>query len=198
MRAVDAPVTGELITVSTLSGPAASIVEALEQPDRAALHALLIAGYLVAWGSFGLAAHLLDRALHAALLDWATWMVGRPHLISALVLALAGMFQFSALKYHCLDKCRTPRGFIVSHWRGPHPWREAFHLGVAHGVFCVGCCWALMLVMFLVGTGSLGWMLMLGLVMAVEKNHRWGRHIAAPVGGLLLAAAVGVLVLPLG
>jgi predicted metal-binding membrane protein len=161
--------------------------------DRAALHGLLIAGYLVAWGGFGAAAHLLDRALHAGLGGW-VWLAAHPWAPGAVVLGLAGSFQFSSLKYRCLDKCRTPLGFVTSHWHGPRPRREAFGLGLAHGVYCVGCCWALMLLMFVVGTGNLGWMLLLGLVMAMEKNHPLGRRLSAPLGGTLLAAAGFVVV----
>ena len=105
------------------------------------------------------------------------------------VLAGAGAFQFSRLKYHCLDACRSPFAFISSHWHGPRPYRDALGLGLAHGVYCVGCCWALMLIMFLVGSGSVGWMLVLGLIMAMEKNHAWGRHLAMPLGVTLLTAA---------
>jgi predicted metal-binding membrane protein len=60
--------------------------------------------------------------------------------------------------------------------------RDAFRIGVDHGVFCVGCCWALMLVMFVVGVGSVGWMLALAAVMAAEKNLPWGRWLRAPLG----------------
>ena len=70
----------------------------------------------------------------------------------------------------------------MQHWRGARPLREAWGLGLAHGLFCVGCCWALMLIMFVVGTGNVGWMLALALVMAVEKNLAWGRRLSAPVG----------------
>ncbi len=163
-----------------------------ERPDRAALHALLVVGYLLVWGGFGVVAHLLDRVLHSTIVGW-VWLAGHPYVPGAVILSLAGAFQFSALKYHCLDKCRAPLGFLASYWHGPRPWLEAFRLGLAHGVYCVGCCWALMLLMFLVGTGSLGWMLLLGLVMAVEKNHSWGRRLSAPLGGALLGMAGLVL-----
>jgi predicted metal-binding membrane protein len=165
----------------------------IERPDRASLHALLIVGYLLAWGGFGVAAHLLDRALHAALWNWA-WLAVHPWAPGAVVLALAGVFQFSSLKYYCLDRCRTPLGFLMSHWHGPRPRSEAFGLGLAHGIYCVGCCWALMLLIFAVGTGSLSWMLLLGLLMAIEKNISWGRHLSAPLGGALLAIAGFVVV----
>ena len=78
--------------------------------------------------------------------------------VAAAVLAIAGLCQFSALKYRCLDKCRSPFGFVVEHWRGSREKWQSLLLGVRHGAFCVGCCWSLMLLMFVVGTGSIGWM----------------------------------------
>jgi predicted metal-binding membrane protein len=84
-------------------------------------------------------------------------------------------------------------GFVIEHWRGPAPARQAFLLGAHHGVFCVGCCWALMLLMFALGTGSLGWMLLLAVLMAVEKNLPWGRRLSAPLGIALLAGALVVV-----
>jgi predicted metal-binding membrane protein len=100
---------------------------------------------------------------------------------------IAGGFQFSALKYHCLDKCRTALSFVIEHWRGHGTRRQALLLGMHHGPFCVGCCWAIMLLMFVVGPGNVGWMMMLGAAMALEKNAPWGRRLSAPLGlGLLL------------
>ena len=77
----------------------------------------------------------------------------------------------------------------MEHWRGRDQARHAFALGVHHGLFCVGCCWALMLLMFAVGTGSVGWMLMLAAAMAIEKNFAWGRQLSAPLGVALLSWA---------
>jgi predicted metal-binding membrane protein len=163
-----------------------------QRPDRARLLAAIIAGYLLAWLGFGAAAHLLDAALRQAALR-SDWLPANGWIIGALILALAGLFQFSRLKYECLARCRTPLSFIAAHWRGRAPSREALRLGLDHGVFCVGCCWAIMLLMFVVGTASLGWMLLLGAVMAVEKNTRWGARLSRPLGAVLLAAA-GLLV----
>ena len=158
------------------------------RPDRSLLVALLIAGYLLAWAAFGVAAHLLDAALHEAVQRFG-WLADHGWIPGAAILAIAGAFQFSRLKYRCLDKCRTPFSFIAQHWRGPAPRRAAFRLGLHHGAFCVGCCWAIMLLMFVVGTGSVGWMLILGAIMAVEKNVRWGAHLSRPLGVALLAWA---------
>jgi predicted metal-binding membrane protein len=109
-------------------------------------------------------------------------------------LAVAGLYQFSSLKYACLDKCRSPLTFLTSRWQGGNETAQALRIGVEHGLFCVGCCWSLMLLMFLVGTASVAWMLLLGVVMALEKNHPLGRRISAPLGWLLLLAAVAVAV----
>ncbi|RPH71566.1 MAG: DUF2182 domain-containing protein [Myxococcaceae bacterium] len=161
------------------------------------LLALLMLGYLAAWGGFGFAAHAADSGVHLVTgrLGWPAtdgWVIG------AVILALAGAFQFSALKYRCLDRCRTPFGFVNSRWSGRRPTREAFRIGVDHGLFCIGCCWALMLVMFAVGMGSLGWMLALTAVMAAEKNLPSGRRLAAPVGIALLAWSAAIVVLNAG
>ncbi len=161
--------------------------------DRALLIALLICGYLVVWFAFGLGAHLLDAVVHAASGRF-VWLTENARGLGACVLTVAGLFQFSRLKYHCLDKCRTPLSFIIQHWRGPTPQRDAFWLGAHHGLFCVGCCWAIMLLMFVVGTGSIGWMLVLGAVMAIEKNLTWGKRLSRSLGVVLLVwAALMVL-----
>jgi predicted metal-binding membrane protein len=158
--------------------------------DRSLLVALLVAGYLLVWLAFGVVAHALDAVLHS--LVWrSAWLVLNGWALGACVLMIAGLFQFSRLKYHCLDKCRTPLGFIVQHWHGVSPWRDAFMLGAHHGLFCVGCCWAIMLLMFVVGTGNVGYMLVLGAVMAIEKNAAWGKKLSGPLGfGLMTWAAL--------
>jgi predicted metal-binding membrane protein len=156
--------------------------------DRLRLLTLLALGYMAAWGCFGLVAH----GLHALLLSWVAskpalalhgWLIG------AATIAIAGAFQFSELKHRCLEKCRTPLSFVMAHWRGRGQARHAFALGAHHGLFCVGCCWGLMLLMFAVGTGSIGWMLLLAAAMAIEKNFAWGQRLSAPLGVALLAWA---------
>lgn len=162
------------------------------RPHAGALYALLIGGYLCAWMGFGLAAHLLDWMLHAIARE-TTWLQANGWMLGAATIAAAGAFQFSPLKYRCLDKCHTPYGFVVQRWQGRGPARESWRIGWDHGLFCVGCCWALMLLMFVVGSGNLGWMLALGLVMAAEKNFPGGRRLSAPLGWALLAWAAGIL-----
>jgi predicted metal-binding membrane protein len=153
--------------------------------DRHRLVLLLITGYLLVWGAFGVAAHLLDAALHLMVRQSAR-LASNGWILGAVVLVTAGGFQFSQLKYRCLDQCRSPLGFITRHWRGRRLNWDALRLGAHHGAFCVGCCWAIMLTMFVVGTGNVGWMLALGAIMAVEKNMPWGRRISHPLGVALV------------
>lgn len=165
-----------------------------QRPDRTRLLVLLGLGYMTVWGAFGLLAHGLHGALLAMLAShpawaWHSWTIG------AATIGLAGAFQFSKLKYRCLEKCRTPLSFVMEHWRGRAQAWHAYALGARHGLFCVGCCWALMLLMFALGTGSLGWMLVLAAVMAIEKNVPWGRRLSAPLGIALLSWAAALVVL---
>jgi predicted metal-binding membrane protein len=165
-----------------------------ERADRGTLLSLIVVGYLVIWCGFGLAAHLADAALHMIVLKSA-WLTLNGWFVGACLLALAGVFQFTALKYHCLDKCRTPFSFINQYWRGQSAPREALRLGLRHGVFCVGCCWAIMLLMFVVGTGSIGWMLTIGAIMATEKNMPWEKKLSVPLGVALLVCSAGVVII---
>lgn len=162
-----------------------------QRADRDRLLGLVVGGYLGVWLGYGLLAHFADTLLHvllrqSALLQLNLWVLG------AIPLLLAGLFQFSSLKHRCLDRCRAPVGFVLEHWRGGPPARQALALGAHHGLFCVGCCWALMLLMFAVGSGNFAWMLALGAVMAVEKNLPWGTRLSAPLGIVLIAWAAGI------
>lgn len=154
--------------------------------DRAQLVTQVIAGYLLVWLGFGIGAHIFDFGLHR-LFDQSRWLQSNAWVFGAGPLMVAGLFQFSRLKYRCLDKCRTPLSFVIRHWHRDNNQRQALLLGASHGAYCVGCCWALMLLMFAVGTGNVGWMLVLGAVMAIEKNISWGRHLSTPLGLMLIA-----------
>jgi predicted metal-binding membrane protein len=153
------------------------------------LVALLLAGYLAVWTAFGLGAWLADRVVHVAV-DAIPWLAGHPQVILGTTLAVAGLWQFSPLRDRCLDACRSPLGFVLNRWRGESQRREALLMGVAHGAFCVGCCWSLMLVMFGVGLASLPAMLVLGGLTAIEKNLPAGRRLTRPLGVVLILAAV--------
>jgi predicted metal-binding membrane protein len=176
-----------LPTTIPLVGTFAMFVSRRSRHGR--LVGLLVAGYVATWSAFGVAAFLADRLLHATV-EAVPFLAAHPQLILAATLGLAGAWQFSALKYRCLDECRSPLGFVLNRWHGIAPGSEAFRLGVAHGLFCIGCCWSMMLVIFGLGMGNLAWMLAFGGVMAIEKNAAWGRQISRPLGVLLVVAAV--------
>jgi predicted metal-binding membrane protein len=156
--------------------------------DAGRLVTLVMVGYLTVWLLFGVAAHLLDWGVNETVRQ-SVWLGLNGWVLGVIVLGIAGVFQFTDLKYRCLDRCRAPLSFILRHWRGGDAQRQAVAIGVHHGIYCVGCCWALMLLMFIVGTGSVGWMLLLGAVMAIEKNLPIGRLLGKPLGGVLIAGA---------
>ncbi len=164
-----------------------ALVGRRRRPGR--LVALLLLGYLFVWSTFGLAAWIADRGIHAAV-DAIPWLAEHPQLIIGSTLLVAGLWQFSPLRERCLEACRSPLGFVVNRWRGTSERRESFAMGIAHGAFCVGCCWSLMLVMFGVGLGSLPAMLVLGGLTAIEKNLPSGRRLTRPLGVVLILAAV--------
>jgi predicted metal-binding membrane protein len=166
-----------------------------QRPNRQRLVTLLIVGYLAVWMGFGGVAHLGDWLLHKAV-ERSLWLALHPWLISTTIFLLAGIYQFTPLKYYCLEKCRSPLTFIMAHWHGRHDQQEALVLGLRHGLFCLGCCWSLMLLMFAVGMGNLGWMLTLGAVMALEKNLPWGRQLGKPLGIILVIWAAGLALFP--
>lgn len=155
------------------------------RPDRNGLVLRLVLGYLGVWALFGAVAYRGDALVHEAVARIPA-PASASAMIASAVLAAAGVYQFTPLKHRCLEKCRSPYSFLVEHWRGRHAAADALRLGARHGHFCVGCCWTLMLVMFAVGGANLGWMLLLGAVMAAERTTRWGRYLTQPLGGALV------------
>jgi predicted metal-binding membrane protein len=167
-----------------------------QERSRAALAAFL-AGYALVWTVFGALALLGDLVLHTIVDSW-EWIGARPYLISGAVLIGAGAFQFSKLKDKCLEECRHPGIYLMRHYkRGV---AEAFRLGRGHGLFCLGCCWALMLLMFAAGLANLTWMAALAALMAYEKIGRHGKSMASAAGIALLGVGLMVIVfaVPLG
>ncbi len=162
-----------------------------DRKSAAWLVTVLLYGYVATWALCGILLQLANWALRAGLAH-VSWLAAAPWIFGAVILTVAGLYQFSSLKYACLDKCRSPLSFITSRWQGGNESVQALRIGVEHGLFCVGCCWSLMALMFLVGTGNLIWMLLLGAVMALEKNLPWGHRLSAPLGWLLLTAAAAM------
>jgi predicted metal-binding membrane protein len=165
------------------------------QPEHAHALTAFIGGYVVVWAVFGAAAFLGDFVLHHVV-DRIPWLEARPWLIPAGVLALAGAFQFSALMERCLSECRHPASFILQRYaRGT---LAAYRLGREHGLFCLGCCWALMLLMFAVGVADLWWMAALAALMAYEKVGKHGEEVAKIAGVSLIAGALLIVVTQTG
>ena len=157
-------------------------------PNAVAVRLALLTGYLAVWSAFAVAATLGHRGVDA-LLDNRVRPAG---LVLGVTLVVAGLFQLSPWKHACLRACRSPWGFLWQYYgRGV---RGGWTLGVRHGMFCLGCCWALMLVMLGTGAGSLLWMLALTAVMLVEKTAPGGAGLTAPLGGALILAGVAVSV----
>ncbi len=146
-----------------------------------------LAGYGVVWTAFACAAFLADTLVHRLITNW-FWLSTHSWLIGAATFALAGGFQFSPLKQSCLNQCRSPFSFFVRFYR--RGIGAAWHLGLRHGTFCLGCCWALMLVMFGLGVGSLVWMAIVTGVMVVEKTYPGGERLRPVLGGALFLLAI--------
>ncbi len=155
--------------------------------------AAFLGGYLGVWGGFGALAFAQDIGIHR-LVDHTPWLAQRPWLIGAAALALAGSFQFSALKDRCLTECRHPAAYLLQHYR--RGVGNGFRLGFGHGMFCLGCCWALMLLMFAAGVAQLWWMAALTALMVYEKVGRDGDRVTPFVGAALLALAALLVIHP--
>jgi predicted metal-binding membrane protein len=145
----------------------------------------LAAGYLVVWMAFSLGATALQRVL-ASLLIVSPMMEVTNSLGSATLLLVAGVYQLTPLKHACLRACQSPLGFLISRWRNGSA--GAFRMGLEHGVHCVGCCWALMLLLFAGGVMNLFVIAALTAFVAFEKIAPLGLH-GARISGLLLIAA---------
>lgn len=160
----------------------ASLSRRAGQPARTAG---FVAGYLAVWLVFSVGATAWQWVLQA--LDWVDAMaVSRSAGLTGGLLLLAGLYQFSPLKRVCLGRCRTPLGFLIGEWRAGVG--GAFAMGWRHGLFCVGCCWALMALLFVGGAMNLAWIAALSVAVALEKLAPGGQRLA-PVLGLVLIAA---------
>jgi len=150
---------------------------------------VFIAGYLAVWVGFGVIAALMQWLLHqSALLSSAMGKVG-PWLGGGL-LVTAGVFQFSGLKDACMTRCRSPLSFLMTEWRDGVG--GALMMGVRHGAFCTGCCWALMLLMFVGGVMNLLWMAALTVYFLAEKLLPYPA-VVGRITGAVLAIAGGVV-----
>jgi len=127
---------------------------------------IFLSGYLIAWTLFSVAISIAQYPLHVAgLLN--PMMDSRSYLLSGSILVLAGIYQWTPWKNACLDQCRSPLNYLMTSWREGDA--GAIRMGIHHGVYCVGCCWALMAVMFSVGVMNVMWMLVIAFFVLAEK-----------------------------
>ena len=153
--------------------------------------AVFLAGYLAVWSAFSLLAAGAQWGLQRAALLAPTTLEAAPRVGGVLLLA-AGVYQFTPLKRVCLARCQSPVGFVLTEWReGP---RGAFIMGLRHGAFCVGCCWALMALLFVAGVMNLLWVAALAALVLAEKLVPSERLTSWTAGTLLLAWGGWVLV----
>jgi len=148
-------------------------------------------GYVLAWTGFSVAATVLQWALHSSLL-LSPMMTTTSPLLGAAVLVAAGVYQFTPLKHACLKHCRSPLGFLMTRWRDGS--RGAFLMGLEHGVYCLGCCWVMMLLLFVVGVMNLLWVAAITLFVLLEKLAPRGESWSRFAGVALIAAGAGLAI----
>ena len=151
-----------------------------------------VGGYLAVWTAFGIVAYALFELVRSLDIDVLSWSHGGRY-VSALVVASAAVYQLTPLKNVCLSKCRSPLAFVVGTWR---PGRlGAARMGIEHGAWCVGCCWALMATLFALGVMSLAWTVVIATLVAIEKLSPW-EDASRAVALLLVALALAVALTP--
>jgi predicted metal-binding membrane protein len=152
--------------------------------------AIFLAGYLAIWAAFSALATAGQWGLQAAALMAHGSMTVTP-VVGGVLLLAAGVYQLTPLKHACLARCQSPLGFVLSEWReGP---RGAFVMGARHGAFCVGCCWALMALLFVAGVMNLLWVAAIAAFVLVEKLAPPGRLVSWAAGAVLLGWGTWVL-----
>jgi predicted metal-binding membrane protein len=162
---------------------------AAKKGERIVSPLLLAGGYGLVWAGFAVAASLAQLALtRAALIDHT--MASASGLFSGAIFLAAGIYQFTPLKHACLTQCQRPFPFFFAHWQTTPT--GVFKLGLQQGLYCLGCCWAMMLVMFAVGSMNVVWMAGLGIVMAIEKIGT-GRTFSHIVGAGLIIGGLAFL-----
>jgi len=166
---------------------------AVRGKGQTAATAALVIGYLVCWAAFGLGAYVLlemGRARHFGVLSWDR---GGPYFASMVILAAAA-YQLTPLKGACLSRCRGPLDFVLGHWRDGAG--GSLRMGVEHGAWCIGCCWALMAVLFALGAMSVGWMAFVAALIAIEKLAPWKTAANRAIAVMLVALGLAVAIVP--
>ena len=162
--------------------------------QRAAPTWIFLAGYLVVWSLLGVGAYLLSRLL-PALGMMATGLRAEYPVAAGLVLIFAGLYQFSPLKQVCLRQCRSPLSVILHGWHDGNA--GSFRMGFEHGAYCLGCCWGLMLVLFVVGMMNLVGMVVLSAIIFIEKVVPYGQTIGKLTALALIVIGLVTVAMPI-
>ena len=152
--------------------------------------AIFLGGYLSVWAAFSLAATAVQWSLHSLALLSPMMVSTSPYLGTSILLS-AAVFQWTSLKKTCLAHCRSPLGFLLTHWH-PGAW-GAFLMGLHHGAYCIGCCWALMALLFVAGVMNLLWVGILSAFVLAEKILPRGELVTRSASGVLLLIAIAIL-----
>jgi predicted metal-binding membrane protein len=156
---------------------------------------VFLLGYLAAWTGFSAVAAVVQWALHTAAL-LSPMMVSTSPVLGGVLLLIAGIAQWTPLKQTCLAHCRSPLEFLMTEWREGA--RGAFLMGLRHGAYCVGCCWALMALLFLAGVMNLLWVAAITALVLVEKVVPRGHLFGRLAGAVMVSAGVGMLAKVIG
>jgi predicted metal-binding membrane protein len=154
---------------------------------------MFTAGYLVTWAAAGLLAFGISGAGRSVLGGELSWNRGGRWAAGAVLIA-AAVYELTPLKNVCLGKCRSPLGFLLGSWREGR--LGAAQMGARHGLWCLGCCWALMAALFALGVMSLAWMAFVAALIAAEKTLPWGRVATYGTAGILLVLGAMLIVAP--
>lgn len=170
----------------------AGVIRKSPGAERVQAHVYAFAGgYLVVWTVFSLVATVLQRLLAQVLLLSPMMEIRAPWLAAALLI-VAGIYQLTPFKRTCLESCRSPAAFIAQHWR--RGVQGGFHIGLRHGLYCLGCCWALMTLLFVGGVMNLWWIVALTVFVLLEKIAPLGAQGGRLSGWLIIAFGVFNLV----
>jgi predicted metal-binding membrane protein len=160
---------------------------------RPAATSLFVSGYLISWTAFGLAAYGLIQLFRSLSIDVLSWNDGGRYVAGGVILA-AAIYQLTPAKDACLTRCRSPLDFVLGYWRSGYG--GALRMGIEHGAWCVGCCWALMAALFALGVMSVGWMVFVAALIATEKLLPWKAIANRGIAALLLTLGLAVAFVP--
>ncbi len=160
---------------------------------------IFVSAYLLVWASCGLVAYFLAIGAER-LTGQSMWLMENASRIGGTILVIAGLYQLSPLKNICLSKCRTPLQFLLTSWHDGYA--GAFRMGIEHGVFCLGCCWLLFVILFPLGMMNIAVLAAVTVLIFAEKALPIGRQISQLAGvGLIVYGALVVFLpaaLPMG